>query len=103
MGIYNIYSLYFGGSCHFIYQFYILHSFIFSFSEYGINGIFNTTINGNDGDEFDTVPEDQASASHGYVTSLDVVTPEEAIKMEKCIVFMDTLMTLIMSLYGFVR
>ena len=67
------------------YQFYILHSFIWPFSEYGINGIFNTTINGNDGNEFDPEPEDEASASHGYATTLDVVTPEQAIKLEMCI------------------
>ena len=65
-------------------------SFICPFSEYGINGIFNTTINGNDGEEFDPELKDQASALHGYATTLDLVTPEQAIKIEKCIVCMDT-------------
>ena len=51
---------------------------------------------------YDPEPKGQASALHGYVTTLDAVTPEQAIKMEKCIVFMNTLMALIMSLHGIV-
>ncbi|CAB3979848.1 Hypothetical predicted protein [Paramuricea clavata] len=65
------------------------------------NDIFNITINGHNGDEIDQEYEDKGTAPQEYVFTVDVVTPEpEAIKMEKCIVFTDTLMLLITSLYG---
>ncbi|CAB4006537.1 Hypothetical predicted protein [Paramuricea clavata] len=64
------------------------------------NDIFNITINGHDGDEIHQEHEDKGTAPHEYVSTVDVVTPEEAIKMEKCIVFTDTLMLLITSLHG---
>ena len=58
--------------------------------------IFNITIRGHDGDEH--VP--RSTAPPEYVSTVDVVTPQEAIKMEKCIVFTDTLMTLLTTLHG---
>jgi hypothetical protein len=64
------------------------------------NDIFNITINGHDGEEIDQEHEVKGIAPHEYVSTVDVVTPEEAIKMEKCIVFTDTLMSLITSLHG---
>ena len=40
--------------------------------------------------------------STSYHSSVEVVTPENAIRMEKCIVFTHTLMSLITSLHGHV-
>ena len=64
------------------------------------NVIFNITINGHNGDEIEQEHEDKGTVPHEYVSTVDMVTPEEAIKMEKCIVFTDTLMSLITSLHG---
>ncbi len=60
--------------------------------------VFNITINGHDEDE----PEDENVKGGKAATwsSVEVVTPEEAIKMEKCIVFTDTLMSLLTCLHG---
>ena len=71
-------------------------------NQYGNNGILNTTIKWNDGNEFDPRPADEVFATHGYATTLDVVIPEQAINMKKCIVLMDTLMAQIMTLHGIV-
>ena len=35
-----------------------------------------------------------------YVSTVDVIIPEEALKMKKCIVFTDTLMALLKTLHG---
>lgn len=36
----------------------------------------------------------------GFTSTVEEVTPEEAIKIEKCIVFTDTLMSLLTALHG---
>ena len=59
------------------------------------NIIFNITIRGHDGDE----PVHIITSPPEYVSTVDVVTPQEAIKMEKCIVFTDTLMVLLTALH----
>ena len=64
--------------------------------------IFNTTFTGHGGDE----PEDKVDAggdgvaSNKYVSTVWEVTPQEAIRLEKCIVYTDTLMELLKSLHG---
>lgn len=52
--------------------------------------IFNTTIDGHDGDEphnEHTEGGTESITSTGYTSTVEEVTPELAIKMEKCIVF----------------
>lgn len=64
----------------------------------------NISIHGHEGDE----PEDHQHDEHGsdsttpsgYMSTVQEINPEEAITMEKCIVFTDTLMQLITSLHG---
>ncbi|CAB4019001.1 Hypothetical predicted protein, partial [Paramuricea clavata] len=80
------------------------------------NDVLNFTINGHDGDEPEGEGGDEPEGGDdkggtksttssgycgsGYISTVEVVTPEEAIRMEKCIVFTDTLMSLITSLHG---
>lgn len=69
-----------------------------------VDDLLNVTINGHDGDEPDDGIEEGGSSQpvplHQCVSTIEVVTPEQAIKMEKCIVFTDTLMSLLTSLHG---
>ena len=67
--------------------------------------MFNTTIHGHNGDD----PDDDNDArdvdegttkSTPYYSTVKVVTPEDAIRMEKCILFTNTLMLLLTSLHG---
>ena len=53
----------------------------------------NVSVNGNDGNE----PIEDESDTHFTV---ETVTSEEAITMEKCIVFTDTLMSLLTPVHG---
>lgn len=67
----------------------------------GDDDIFNITIHGNDGDELeDETPNKDQDTVLPYVSTVETVTANEALKMEKCIVFTDTLMSLITSLHG---
>ena len=45
-------------------------------------------------------PVHRMTAPAEYVSTVDVIIPEEALKMEKCIVFTDTLMALLRTLHG---
>ena len=69
--------------------------------------VLNTTIHGHDGEgpdgdhsEPDGGNDDPGIESTSYHSSVEVVTPENAIRMEKCIVFTHSLMSLITSLHG---
>ena len=64
---------------------------------------FNVTIHGHDGDETEDGNDEHGTditAPSGYVSTIEEISPESAIKMEKCIVFTDSLMSLIKSLHG---
>ena len=61
----------------------------------------NVTIQGHDGND----PENcgggtDSTTPSGYISTVEEISPDEAIKMEKCIVFTDTLLSLIKSLHG---
>lgn len=60
----------------------------------------NTTIRGHDdlGDE--NVGTQGGAIPSEYISTVEEITPESAIKMEKCIVFTDTLMSLITCING---
>ena len=69
--------------------------------------VFNTTIHGHDGNEPDDDNEESGSdertgsiKSTPYFSTVEEVTSDDAIRMEKCIMFSDTLMLLITSLHG---
>lgn len=65
--------------------------------------LFNVTIHGHDGDDDSEAGGNEdigSSSGTSSQSTLDVVTPEKAIKIEKCIVFTDNLMSLITSLHG---
>lgn len=65
-------------------------------------------MHGHDGEEpGDRVrPEDKdgncegTTTSSKYISTVEEITPQQAIEMEKCIVFTDTLMLLITTLHG---
>ena len=63
-------------------------------AEHRLDDTLNVTIQGHDGDE----QEDGNDGS--YVSTVEEISPKEAIKMEKCIVFTDTLIPLIKSIHG---
>jgi hypothetical protein len=60
--------------------------------------VLNITINGHDGHE----PDDGSGSNTAekYISTVKDVTPQEAISMEKCIVYTDILMALIKSVHG---
>ena len=62
-----------------------------------VDDVLNTTINGHDGE---TTEHDDGSSSSKYIRTMEEVTPQQAILMEKCIVFTDTLMSLLTALHG---
>ena len=72
-----------------------------------LDDLLNVTIYGHDRDEpTEYVGMQQQQQQHKttqppeYVSSVEEVSPGDAIKREKCIVFTDTLMALITSLHG---
>ncbi|XP_028418894.1 uncharacterized protein LOC114544945 [Dendronephthya gigantea] len=72
-----------------------------------LDDLLNVTIRGHDGDEptEDVGTQQQQQQQHKtiqpeYISTVEEVSPEDAIKKEKCIVFTDTLIALITSLMG---
>ena len=62
--------------------------------------VFNTIIGGHDDVDEDEMPVARETGSTGYTSSVQEVAPKEAVQMEKCIVFTDTLMSLLKELHG---
>ena len=62
--------------------------------------VFNTILGGHDDVDEDEMPGARETGSTGYTSSVQEVTPKEAVQMEKCIVFTDTLMSLLKELHG---
>ena len=62
--------------------------------------VFNTILGGHDDVDEDEMPGARETGSTGYTSSVQEVTPKEAVQMEKCLVFTDTLMSLLKELHG---
>ena len=69
-------------------------------AEHRLDDTLNVTIQEHDGDEQEDGNDgDKSNTPSTYVSTVEEISPEEAIKMEKCIVFTDTLISLI-KLHG---
>ena len=64
--------------------------------------VFNTNLGGHDdiGEHEQQLTGNGESDSTGYTSSVQGVTPDKAVQMEKCIVFTDTLVSLLKELHG---
>lgn len=62
--------------------------------------VYNTTIDGHDGEDQEDEEKEETSQERDGASKVLEVTPEEAIKMEKCIVFTDVIISLLTDVHG---